>query len=103
MAFYYSKEVEQKIWADHHLTREEVDSVVNNIEAGWEVSRTTGRPEMHGFTHTGRYIVVVLEDLETEGDFDIVTAFEPDDTVLPLDDRTKRRQRWKRRKAHRKE
>ncbi len=63
--------------AEHGLTPEEVDSVLENpLREG--ASQTTGRPVVWGWTYTGRHIMVVFEVDDAGGYVVIcpVTAYE---------------------------
>lgn len=64
--------------AEHGLTPEEVESVLQNPANPVAISRSTGRPVVWGTTHTGRYIVVVYEEvLDDPRTAYPVTAYEP--------------------------
>jgi uncharacterized DUF497 family protein len=54
---------------EHGLEPEEVDHVLLNCKSR-DVSHTTGRPCVFGYTPDGRYIIVVYEEID-------------DDTVMP--------------------
>lgn len=60
--------------ADHGLSEEEVDHVLFNA-ATEDVSRSSGLPCVFGYTHTGRYIIVIYEEID-EDTVMPVTAFE---------------------------
>ncbi|MBY0525698.1 MAG: hypothetical protein K2R98_19995 [Gemmataceae bacterium] len=47
--------------AEHGVTKEEVASVLQNRNNPVEESDSSGRPSTFGWTHTGRYIIVVWE------------------------------------------
>jgi hypothetical protein len=49
--------------AEHGLTPEEVDSVLINPTNPTAVSRSSGNPAVFGWTMTGRYIIVVYEEV----------------------------------------
>lgn len=49
--------------AEHDLTREEVESVLLDPEAVRDFSRSRGRPVVFGTTYTGRFIIVIYEEL----------------------------------------
>ena len=51
--------------AEHGLTPEEVDDVLRD-PAGTAVSETSGRPAVFGYTKTGRFIMVVFEECDTD-------------------------------------
>ncbi len=60
--------------AAHDLTKEEVESVLANPEKRGR-SRSSGLPLVFGTTHTGRFIAVVFEEIETHS-VRPVTAFD---------------------------
>ncbi len=51
--------------AEHGVTKEEVREVVNN-PTGHGLSRTSGLPAVFGYTSTGRYLIVVYEQIDDE-------------------------------------
>ena len=60
--------------AEHDLTPEDIEAVFWN-PIGHDISRSTGRPIVYGFTPDGRYILVVYEELESQTVYPI-TAYE---------------------------
>ena len=50
--------------AEHGLTPDDVEDVLNDPDSVFDVSRSTGRPIAFGYTRTGRYIAVVYEELD---------------------------------------
>lgn len=63
------------------LTPDEVDSVLGNPDSRDDISRSTGRRCVFGWTHTGIHIIVVYE-LDFDSGFKIltpVTAYEVDE------------------------
>ncbi len=67
---------EEKV-ALNGLSVDEVESVLLNPSAVQSFSRSTGRPMVFGWTHTGRHIAVVYEVLvEEEGYVYPNTAYE---------------------------
>jgi len=60
--------------AEHDLTPEDVEEVLLN-PLGHDVSRSSGRPIVYGFTADGRYILVVYEQLDRYTVYPI-TAYE---------------------------
>ena len=49
--------------AEHDLTKEEVESVLLNPLNPVEESHSSGLPSTFGWTHTGRHIIVVWENV----------------------------------------
>ena len=49
--------------ANHGLTTSEVDDVLQDSESIFDLSRSTGYPIAFGNTSTGRYIIVVYEEI----------------------------------------
>lgn len=60
--------------AEHDLTPEEVEEVLFN-PVSRDVSRSSGRPIIHGFTADGRYVLVVYEQIDKDTIYPI-TAYE---------------------------
>ncbi|MDP6359311.1 MAG: DUF4258 domain-containing protein [Planctomycetota bacterium] len=60
--------------AEHGLTTEDVEYVLENPEAE-SISRTTGRPCCFGYTRAGDYIIVIYEDFDDDTLYP-VTAYE---------------------------
>ena len=60
--------------AEHHLTPDDVETVLSNPIAE-DISRSSGRPLVFGFTSDGRFIVVVYEELDKQTIYPI-TAYE---------------------------
>lgn len=50
----------------HGLTREEVDEVLEAHHPGTATSQSSGRPLVFGWTSTGKYVVVVYEDVDPD-------------------------------------
>ncbi len=61
--------------ATHGLTPGEVDEVLQDPRSSFDVSRTTGYPAAFGETATGRYIIVVYDEIEESTVYPI-TAYE---------------------------
>lgn len=59
---------------EHALTPEDVEAVLFNPVAH-DISRSSGRPMVYGFTPDGRYIVVVYEEIDDRTVYP-VTAYE---------------------------
>lgn len=60
--------------ADHGVAKEEVEEVFRGA-TDFDVSRTSGRPVAFGDTGTGRHIMVVYEEIDSETVYPI-TAYE---------------------------
>ena len=60
--------------AEHDLTPGDVEEVLFN-PVGHDISHSTGRPIVYGFTPDGRYIVVVYEEID-EYTLYPITAYE---------------------------
>jgi hypothetical protein len=60
--------------AAHDLTQDDVEAVLLH-PVSRDISRSSGRPMVYGFTPDGRYIVVVYEEIDA-GTFYPVTAYE---------------------------
>lgn len=60
--------------ADHDMTPDDVEDVLYD-PLGHDVSRSTGRLIVYGFTLTGRYIAVVYEQIDEQTVYPI-TAFD---------------------------
>lgn len=66
--------------AEHGLTIEEVESVFRDPGNQTELSRSSGYPITIGTTHTGRFVVVVWEEIEEDPlCLRPITAYEPTD------------------------
>lgn len=52
--------------SEHGLTVEEVESVLQNENSMVGVSRSSQRPQMFGYTMTGRYITVIWEEVHDD-------------------------------------
>ena len=63
--------------AEHHLTMDDVEQVIENFEEEG-VSSSTGRPIRFGYTSDGRYIAVVFEWIDEVTVYP-VTAYEVED------------------------
>ena len=74
--------------AEHGLTREEVEEVLLGPER-LGTSRSTGQPTAFGRTSTGRYIVVVYEEIAR----DILRPVTAYDVPAPRSTKGKRRKR----------
>ncbi|MFN8488248.1 MAG: hypothetical protein U0350_11685 [Caldilineaceae bacterium] len=59
---------------EHDLTPEDVEEVLLN-PLGHDISRSSGRPIVYGFTADGRYILVVYEKIDRYTVYPI-TAYE---------------------------
>jgi hypothetical protein len=62
--------------AEHGLTEDEVEDVLLNADLLVESSASSGQPLRQGWTSTGRYIVVVWEQIDADTVMPI-TAYEP--------------------------
>jgi uncharacterized DUF497 family protein len=64
--------------AEHGLTPEEVESAIRGEDTTIDVSDSSGRPIAFGNTFTGRFIVVVFENLNLADPFILrpITAYE---------------------------
>ena len=60
--------------SEHHLTPEDIEHALFNPIAH-DISRSSGRPMVYGFTPDGRYIVVVYEEIDDRTWYP-VTAYE---------------------------
>ncbi|MSR54967.1 MAG: hypothetical protein EXS09_17020 [Gemmataceae bacterium] len=70
--------------AEHGLTIEEVESVFRDRGSRTETSRSSGFPITFGTTNSGRYIVVVWEQVEKDPlCVRPITAYEPSDDDQP--------------------
>jgi len=70
--------------AEHGLTIEEVESVFRDRGSRTETSRSSGFPITFGTRHTGRYVVVVWEQVEKEPlCVRPITAYEPSEDDWP--------------------
>jgi hypothetical protein len=98
MEFELTDDILAKIESEHKLTRQEVDSVLESLDAQWTNSRISQRNSLHGWTNTGRYIFIPVEQADDET-WRVISAYELEKTVLPLDEKTKRHQRWSRRRG----
>jgi len=56
------------VWhlSEHGITVEEAESVLRDPRAGSARSRTTGRPQVFGWTHTGKFITVIWEEVNDD-------------------------------------
>lgn len=61
--------------AQHDITQDEAEDVLNNPERV-ERSRTSGELLAQGYTATGRWIVVIYEEVDPET-ARIISAYEP--------------------------
>lgn len=59
----------------HGLTTEEVDEVLQDPHSSFDYSRTTGYPAAFGGTSTGRYIIVIFDEIEASAVYPI-TAYD---------------------------
>lgn len=60
--------------AEHGITKEEVEEVIENAIDS-DVSRSSGRPVVFGETRTGKYLMVVFEEIDSDTIYP-VTAYE---------------------------
>jgi uncharacterized DUF497 family protein len=60
--------------ADHGISKEEVEEVFQNATDA-DKSRSSGRPAVFGDTSTGRHLIVVYEEVDSETVYP-VTAYE---------------------------
>ncbi|MEZ4862385.1 MAG: hypothetical protein R3C14_13800 [Caldilineaceae bacterium] len=60
--------------AKHELTPEDIEDVLL-APLGRDISRSSGRPIVYGFTSTGRYILVVYRQIDEDTVYP-VTAYE---------------------------
>ena len=60
--------------AEHGVTPEEVEEVFENL-IDMDVSQSSGRPLVFGYTRTGRHLIVVYEEVDSETVYP-VTAYE---------------------------
>jgi hypothetical protein len=60
--------------AEHNLTPDDVEAALLHPVAH-DISRSSGRPMVYGFTPDGRYIVVVYEEIDQDTWYP-VTAYE---------------------------
>ena len=51
--------------AEHGVTKEEVEEILENA-TDEDISRSSGRPVVFGDTATGRHLMVVYEEVETD-------------------------------------
>lgn len=51
--------------AEHGVTKDEVEEVLQNAEDS-DISRSSGRPVVFGDTSTGRHLMVVYEEVESD-------------------------------------
>ena len=63
--------------AEHDITPIEVDEVLNN-PIGHDISESSGRPLVFGYTIAGRLLVVVFEEIGEDQVYP-VTAYELDE------------------------
>jgi uncharacterized DUF497 family protein len=52
--------------AEHGLTVEEIESVLRDPRSQSSKSRSSGRPQVFGWTDTGRYITVIWEEVDED-------------------------------------
>ena len=52
--------------AEHDLTKEEVEDVLNNPSNPTDRSDSSGRPATFGWTATGRHIIVIWEEVQDD-------------------------------------
>ena len=52
--------------AEHGLTPDEVEDVLDDPDASGGISRSTGRPIVWGWSFTGKHILVVFDILEDD-------------------------------------
>jgi uncharacterized DUF497 family protein len=52
--------------AEHGITVDEAESVLRDPRAGSARSRRTGRPQVFGWTHTGKFITVIWEEVNKD-------------------------------------
>ena len=65
--------------AEHDVTPEEFEQVVNGRESQWGVSRQSGRPLCRGYTDDGRYLICILQwGGQSKNQVQPITAYEPD-------------------------
>ncbi len=77
--------------AEHDLTPEEIEEVLDAHYAKWEPSRTSGHPIVFGTTSTGRHIAVVFDIVdEDEPAVYPRTAYDVPQAVAPKKRRKKR-------------
>ena len=60
--------------AEHDLTPEDIEEVLFN-PVSHDISRSSGRPIVYGFTSDGRYVLVVYEKIDEQTLYPI-TAYE---------------------------
>ncbi len=60
--------------AEHGITKEEVEEILDN-PTDTDVSNTSGRPVAFGDTSTGKHLMVVYEEIDTDTAYP-VTAYE---------------------------
>ena len=65
--------------AEHGLNEDEVDDVLLNAALPIEISASSGMPLRQGWTSTGRYIVVIWEQIDADS-VRPITAYEPTDS-----------------------
>lgn len=77
--------------AEHDVTVEEAEEVVRQSCESAEVSRSSGRPTVFGWTGTGKYLAVVFEWIDPDQpSVYVVTAFEAPPPAAPKRRRRKR-------------
>jgi hypothetical protein len=52
--------------AEHGITMDEVEEVVNSNQGTASTSRSSGQPIVFGWTETGKYIAVVFEEVDDD-------------------------------------
>jgi hypothetical protein len=60
----------------HGITPAEVEEVLDSGYASADISRTSGNPIAFGWTSTGKYILVVFEEIDDAPTVYPVTAYE---------------------------
>lgn len=60
--------------AEHGVTKEEVEEVFQNV-TDVDVSQSSGRPVVFGYTSAGRHLIVVYEEIDADTVYP-VTAYD---------------------------
>lgn len=60
--------------AEHGISKEEVEEVFQNATDA-DISRSSGRPVIFGTTSTGRHLIIVYEEVDSETVY-LVTTYE---------------------------
>lgn len=77
--------------AEHGVTVEEAEEVVQDRYEAAVASRSSGRPTVFGWTATGKHLAVVFEVVdESQPQVYVVTAFESPPPAEPVRRRKKR-------------